>query len=719
MGFKNLDIKIKYRTSDNNIPKEFLIPVLKEAKIYSRAVGYFSSTSLLELSIGLCSLAKSNGKIRIIASPRLSEDDLDAINKGYKEKKNVIENSLFREIKDLKNYYEEQRLNLIANLIANGTLELKLAFMENDNKISLYHEKIGILIDYDGNRVSFTGSMNESINGFVENFESIDVYCDWKSKESLERVNDKQIDFENLWSDNTNKVKVVEFPVAIINKLKSYRKSCIDYSIDEQEYYYNKSIYNNFIKKPSTLQLYDYQQEAINNWASNNYCGIFDMATGTGKTFASLGCIENLAKHLNNNIAVFIVCPFIHLVQQWEEDVVQWGGNPIIAHSNSPDNHWSTKLVNLYKRYKVNSKPFICITTNKTFTSNKIQDVIEDVTEDMNILMVADEAHNFGASYLSRFLNSKIRYRLALSATIERYMDKEGTKAIYDFFGDKCIEYTLEKAIKEEFLVNYDYYPVITYLNDYELEDYLNISKQISKQVIMKDNKLKLTELGQMLVYKRSRLVAGAQSKLEALREKLKDYVDDKYIIVYCGATNGLEPDGLDDEIERQIDSVENIIGLDLGMSTHRFTSSEDAATRKIIKQGFADGQYQVITAIRCLDEGVNIPQIRTAFILASSRNPKEFIQRRGRLLRKCPGKKKAIIYDFVTLPRYLGNVKFGDIDLDKALVKGELSRVYEFGRYSINKRVAEQFIDNIQNAYGTDYIMQLLIDELEEKSNV
>nr|WP_280922371.1 helicase-related protein [Sedimentibacter acidaminivorans] len=222
-----------------------------------------------------------------------------------------------------------------------------------------------------------------------------------------------------------------------------------------------------------------------------------------------------------------------------------------------------------------------------------------------------------------------------------------------------------------------------------------------------------------MLVYKRSRLVAGAQSKLEALREKLKDYVDDKYIIVYCGATNGLEPDGLDDEIERQIDSVENIIGLDLGMSTHRFTSSEDAATRKIIKQGFADGQYQVITAIRCLDEGVNIPQIRTAFILASSRNPKEFIQRRGRLLRKCPGKKKAIIYDFVTLPRYLGNVKFGDIDLDKALVKGELSRVYEFGRYSINKRVAEQFIDNIQNAYGTDYIMQLLIDELEEKSNV
>ena len=270
----------------------------------------------------------------------------------------------------------------------------------------------------------------------------------------------------------------------------------------------------------------------------------------------------------------------------------------------------------------------------------------------------------------------------------------------------------MQRAIKEHALVQYEYYPILCSLSKEEEEEYQRLTKQISKQPIEEHGKKKLTEIGKQLLFKRSRLVAGAEEKVPLLKSLLEKRKNDKYILVYCGATKGFEH--YEGEKEKQIDIVEKIIGNDLGMSTHRFTADEDGRTRRLIKEGFADGDYQVVTAIKCLDEGVNIPNIQTAYILASSRNPKEFIQRRGRVLRTAKGKERAVIYDFVTLPRPLDEIKFGDYEVDRSMVIGELSRVYEFGRYSINSRIADEFLDDIMNAYDTEISDDELLKGLE-----
>ena len=332
----------------------------------------------------------------------------------------------------------------------------------------------------------------------------------------------------------------------------------------------------------------------------------------------------------------------------------------------------------------------------------------------MNCVLVIDEVHNFGAPNLSRYLPPNVKYRLGLSATIERHMDIEGTKHIKDYFGEKCIEYPIHRAIKEGALVPYEYHPIVVILTEEELEEYQKISKQISMYIIKNSDEITISESGQQLLFKRSRLVAGAENKYEMLREKLSDYKDNKHILVYCGATRGVET--YSGEKEKQIDRVEKIIGRDLKMCTHRFTAEEDMATRKLLKEGFADGEYQVLTAIKCLDEGVNIPNIQIAFLLASSRNPKEFIQRRGRVLRRAEGKTKAIIYDFITIPRDLNKVRFGDFENDRALIIGELARIYEFGKYSMNSREADELVEEIQRAYSINILSNDLMGLMEEE---
>lgn len=714
--FDELDIGIKYRSNINNIPRDFLIPILKNAKMYKRAVGYFSTSALVDLSVGIFQMAQVGGKIQIVCSPRLSNDDLEAINFGYKTKEKVVTEALDISLSSPITEFEEERLNLIATMIANGMLEIKLAFMESDTGLNIYHEKIAIVYDEVGNRISFTGSMNETENGFIENFESIYVFCDWKN-EQKDFVEEAENDFEMLWDDTTDKIRVVDFPKIILDKLKEFKKNSINYKTDIEEFGISPLSY---IKKgavyiPDGVELKDYQKDAIKGWAERSYRGIYDMATGTGKSFTALGSIVNLANTVEDKLAVFIVCPYIHLVGQWEEDVVRWGVNPIIAHSESPDRKWEQHLIDAYKRFRSTGKMFICITTNATFTGDKVQRIIENINPDMNALLIIDEAHNFGASHLSNYLTTSIKYRLALSATIERYMDKKGTGKIFDYFGERCIHYPLEQAIREgKSLVEYEYYPLYVFLTADELETYQELTKQLKKFLVQENGRIKLSDAGKMILFKRSRVLAGATAKNDILRHYLEKYQRERFILVYCGATS--EYDEETGSMIKQIESVGNMIEYELGMRVHKFTAEETAEERTLIKRCFAEGLYQVLTAIKCLDEGVNIPNIQTAFILSSSRNPKEFIQRRGRLLRKAEGKKKAVIFDFVTLPRPFNEINFRDYDDDKSIIIGEMARVNEFGKMSLNKIDADNIIDEIQEAYGVSIDLEVELLKMEEK---
>ena len=728
MSLKDHDagIKSEYRSLIDNVVQDFCIPLLQEANSYKRAVGFFSSTSLVEISKGIGSMAERGGHIQIVASPYLSDEDVDAIRKGYEDRDKVIEGALIRSLSDdHTDYYSMQRLNLLAALIADGILDIRIAYTEDKAGIGMYHEKMGVIEDEEGCRVAFSGSMNESHTAMAVNYETIDVFCSWREGSDADRVSLKGNAFYSIWNDSEPNIKVREFPAISDVLIEKYRKNPPNFGIDNEQFANRILTYAGGLQRviqdakpvgariPKDVTLHDYQQEAISVWVGENYRGIFDMATGTGKTFTGLGAISKLSEDLNDELAVVIVCPYQHLVEQWVEDIVRFNINPIIGYSSSPQKDWKKRLSKAVLDQKIRKdKRFFCFTcTNATFANPFVQEQISKIKSP--VLLVVDEAHNFGARSYARLLDDRFTYRLALSATLERHRDEEGTELLYSFFGKKCIEYPLERAIDEKKLTPYKYYPVLVYLNEDELSGYEQLSYEMSKCIIKgKNGKYKLSKRGEILALKRSRIVAGAQEKLDALKKEIEPYTKDNNVLVYCGSTNVINENsdsyGEADEGEiRQIEAVTRILGNELGMEVAKFTSQENMETRAMIKEQFQRGdRLQAIVAIKCLDEGVNIPGIRTAFILASTTNPKEYIQRRGRVLRKADNKDFAEIYDFVTMPRPLDTVSSltaEQAQRDKALVKNELARIKEFGRLAMNSMVSNELIWDIQEAYHLD----------------
>lgn len=712
MSFKDLTLLKHYKTYKNDIVKEFYTPVLQEAVLYQRAVGFFSSTALIDLTKGISGMIKNKGKIQFIVSPLLSQEDIDAINKGY-EKKKIIGEALMREFREPENYFQEERLNWLAFLIEEGFLEIKVAFTPPNKEMGMYHEKVGIITDEYGNKVVFTGSLNETINAFHNNYESIVVFNSWE--ESKEYADEMQRDFELLWEDKDKDLEIIEFPEVIKEKFRVCRKQTLNLDIDAEEEEGTKpSVKKGIPKIPDGFVLREYQTDAIESWRDHGYHGIFDMATGTGKTYTGLGAIARLYEE-KKRLAIIIVCPYQHLVEQWVEDIDLFNMAPTVGYSASKQKNWKKRLENDVLDFLIGIIDTFCfVTTNATYSSKFVIEQMSKLGKDT--LLLVDEAHNFGSPSLRKKLYENIEYRLALSATLDRHGDGEGTQCLKDYFGEKCIEYDLNRAIKEKKLTPYYYYPVLVYLDDEELEKYKEISYLVSKECHRdKHGKLNITEKGKRLLLQRAQVVAGAKSKLDILRSLMQKYKDDTHILVYCGATRVQTFDAdvseADEEGERQIVAVSKILGNEFGMKVTHFTANESAEEREIIKRRFALAEpYQAIVAIKCLDEGVNIPSIKTAFILASTTNPKEYIQRRGRVLRLAKDKPYAVIYDFVTLTRPLDEVNpySPDYNCERALARREFLRIKEFGEIAKNSRDSDDLINNLEFAYS------ITTDELE-----
>lgn len=722
MGLKDHKIKSEYRSLIDNVVQDFYIPLLREAVIYKRAVGFFSSSSLVEISKGIAKMASEGGKIQIVASPYLSKEDIEAIKKGYEDRNRIIEKALLSQIiEEPSDYYSMERLNLLASLIADGVMDIQIAYTEDKSGIGMYHEKMGIIEDATGDKIAFSGSNNESKTAMSVNYETMDVFRSWGDLSETGRVRLKEKAFYSIWHDTEPNIKVLQFPKITDVLIEKYKRKAPNYSIDDVQFAKRIFTYTTLLSSsrtgnqpigariPPDIELRDYQKEAISVWVGEEYRGIFDMATGTGKTYTGLGAVAKLSEDRNDILAVIIVCPYQHLVEQWVEDIVRFNIKPIIGYSSSPQKDWKKRLEKAVRDQKLRrDKSFFCfVCTNATFASTVVQDEINKIQAP--ILLVVDEAHNFGAKSYAKLLDDRFTYRLALSATLERHRDDEGTAILYDFFGKKCIEYSLERAIDENKLTQYKYYPILVYLTEDELNKYEQKSYEMSKCLIKgKDGKYKLNKRGEILAMERARIVAGASQKLDALREQIVPYIKDNNILVYCGATNVIDDKAdtsmTDDSDIRQIKAVTHILGNEFHMEVARFTSEESMETRTVIKEQFQKGdRLQAIVAIKCLDEGVNIPGIRTAFILASTTNPKEYIQRRGRVLRKADNKPFAEIFDFVTLPREIDSVSAlttEQAQRDLSLVKNELARIKEFGRLSMNAMVANDLIWRIQEAY-------------------
>lgn len=721
MSFTDLDLQREYRSLTRNVVKDFYVPVLSESIRYCRAVGFFSSSALVSLTEGIKGLLVNGGTIEVIASPRLSEEDYDAIKDGIERRDQVILDALLRNLDEPTGRFEEARLNLLSNLIASGVMTIKIALLESGSEIGMFHEKLGLMFDAGGNCIAFSGSMNESANAYFKNYESIDVFTSWSDEH--DRVCDKKAAFSAMWNDNEPGVVVLDFPQVSQAIMKKYKirdgVDLKDLDIEQPSSFSETdnpdSLLQNVPILPGDIQLRTYQMEALEAWERNRFRGVFDMATGTGKTFTGLAAICRISERLNHNLAVVIVCPYQHLVEQWVDDIRRFNMNPIIGYSSSRQK-WESLLDDAIRdqRTGVAYAGFFCfICTNGTYATDRVQRMLSKIRSPK--LLVVDEAHNFGAEYLRSLLRDDFAFRLALSATIERYGDIEGTEALFSYFGPRCIEYTLEEAIygrgdEPPCLTPYRYHPVVVYLENDELELYSQLSREIAKAVrVDNSGRKRLTEHGKILALKRARLVAAAHQKIPALEREIGPYTTDHFILVYCGATkttvDANETPNVDGYELRQIDAVTRLLGDNLDMKVRQFTSRENSREREEITKMFSHGELQALIAIKCLDEGVNIPMIKTAFILASTTNPREYVQRRGRLLRKDKNglKQRAEIYDFITLSRpanEAASLPDEDTQGEKRLAYNELIRAREFARLAENHAQVSQLLDEIEEGF-------------------
>lgn len=662
MSFRELELKPEYRSRRDNVIENFYNPLLSETVLYKRAVGFFSSSALISLEKGILNLIKNGGKIQIITSPHISTEDIFVIREGFRRRKNFAD--------------AVKTSNFLSELIAAKRLEIKIALLENGDNAGMFHEKLGLMYDGGGNVVAFSGSMNESANAFVTNYEAIDVFTSW---DDAERVYRKQKAFNAMWENREPGIQVVNFSEVKTEFLRDYQIKPLKKSAETPKIF----------KFPVNVNLREYQKKAVANWAKNSYTGIFDMATGSGKTFTAIAAIIQLL-NAKKTLAAIIVCPYKNLVEQWAENLAKFGIRPLVCYSEKKN--WRTRLKNSVLSFNFGVEKFFCaVMTEATFANDFVQILLKKLQG--NAALIADEAHRFGADGLSKKLPQNIKYRLALSATIERGDD--GTQKIFDYFGAKVFEYPLQKAIEENMLTPYYYNPVVVALDADELKNYLKLTAKIAKFFYATENLE--NEYAKILLAERARIIAGAKNKIAALRKIISNFKDDNQILIYCGAAKINEA--------RQIDVVTKMLGNEFDMRVKKFTCEEKAAERAMIKANFAEGKHlQALVAIRCLDEGVDMPSVKTAFILASSGNSREYIQRRGRLLRKFPGKKCAVIFDFVTLPIAPENINSFDsetVEKVQTLVKNELVRVKDFASLAENPFYSDCLVADIQKKFS------------------
>jgi len=689
-----LTLDISYRSDEGNVVGDFYVPCLERSAVYRRAAGYFSSNGLALAAKGLAQLIKSGGRIQLVVSPQLSEDDVEAIQQGYKSREEVLEEAARRALTDPETELSRNRLSALAWMIATGTLDIKIALRADPvtGRLSrgIYHEKIGIFSDNAGNHVAFTGSGNETEGGLLANFESIDVYCSWRDPDG--RVERKIAAFERLWNDATAGLIVLDFNRVSKDLLAKY-KTEVPPEVDPEAIGANLSrrAVAGRPRLPSAISLRDYQDEAIRSWFKNNGNGILEMATGTGKTITALAACTRLSQQLGLQ-AVIIVCPYRHLVTQWSKECGRFGMQPLLAFESRA--RWYEELTARLSDLSRDPSAFLCVVvTNSTFASESFQQRLRYLPA--KTMLIADEVHNLGAARLATALPENVRLRLGLSATPERWLDPDGTERLRRYFG-KVLEPRLgiREAIQLGALTPYRYYPVLVELTDDEREQYLDLSAKISRLYGVDEADPDNPVLTALLL-KRARLIGTAANKLKALRRIGESHRDAADMLFYCG--DGQVESEVDDGIRRQVEEVTRILGTELGVRVAPYTAGTDTDERDTLRDDLEAKRLQGLVAIRCLDEGVDIPSVRTAVILASSTNPRQFVQRRGRVLRRCEGKAYAEIYDMIVVPP----TEARGSTSERSLLRKELTRFAEFADVALNAGDARAVVFGLQKAFN------------------
>lgn len=672
-------------TSGHDLTAEFFVPLLSNSVYYDRGVGFFSSSWLRINCKGMVAFANNGGRARWVTSPILDEADWEALLAGNTARSDPqLHSVLRRNITDLAETLERDTLSALAWMVADEIITFKLALPYHKLDQGDFHDKFGVFTDAQGNQISFNGSYNDSFRG-TRNYESIKIFRSWQPtfaplvQADVER-------FERLWTNLDPNVRLFDLPEAARENILRLRTGERPYAEPEWVKLHRireaKSPYRiPRLETPNYITLRDYQKDAIEAWFTYECRGLFEMATGTGKTITALAASARLYEQ-EEQLAVIIAVPYQHLVDQWHEEAKAFGYRPVLAYKSKAS--WLNELNQQITDYNAGHRSFISvITTHTTFISSEFQESIARLKGPA--LLIGDEAHHLGAERSRWTYPEHIPFRLALSATPDRWFDDVGTAALRTYFGETVFAFPLEKAIGIS-LTPYYYYPHLVPLIDDELDHYKDLSTKIAKLMNRKD------ENGQqalkMLLIKRAELLNKAENKLEVLSELVDVQPDMKYALFYCAPG--------------QIDDVLRLLGWEKGLRVHRFTAEEDTQERQQLLADFARGDLQALVAMKCLDEGVDVPSTRTAYILASSSNPREFIQRRGRILRKAPGKEFSFIHDLIAVPPTIWTAVRDSptFEAERSIIRRELQRFKEFANSALNKHQALDVIWDIASRY-------------------
>lgn len=647
MSFKDLEIKKSYIScGEDNIAKAFLVPALKQAKIYQRSVGFFSSSVFEPIIDGIVALSRKGGKIQLVASPQLSEQDISAINLGYEQREAVVNNAFSKDFEAAMASFDDEKLKLLAALIANGTLDIKIAVTET---IGQYHDKLGILEDFDDNIVVFFGSANSSINGYQNNYEKIRIVQSWVEAD-LSSIKDEKNEFDSIWNNTNPFIKVYEYRESARKKILQIiedRKGSAVASID------------------APVKLRDYQEQAIAAWVENNYHGFYVMATGTGKTWTAIYAAKKLLE--THPATVVITAPYKHLVRQWADDLAKAFPKAKLILVSSENSAWEQQITQeiIRKEYEPQNQ-IIVISTIASFSMPRFRNAIGKSRDEK--LLIVDEAHRF--TDRPEDLKTTFQYLLGLSATPFSGSSAQRGNELMAWFGGQVFNLPIESALERGYLVPYNYYPIFVHAT----EDEENLFKYHTQKILscFKNNKCVNPDLLVKSLRNRLRVISMAEQKMESINGILNRVKEADHFVVYCG-DGKLFDDNTGEEL-RHIQAIKRVLSGH-GYKSSQFTATENMQDRIVLVDAFNKGEISTLVAIRCLDEGINIPSIKSALILSSNDDYREFVQRRGRILRTYPGKPYANIYDVVVLPSH---------DM-QAWAKIEFRRFLEYARLAQN----------------------------------
>lgn len=738
----------RYKSRTEWEPIGFFSDCLCNTTHFDLMLGFFSSSAISVLANGFAVFLYNGGRMRLIVNDILTEEDKNAIADGTGDVEiPYFDVSDIRKIKETLSERDNHFFNCLSWLIRHNRLDIKIIAPKNG--IGISHTKSGIFSD-GINDVGFDGSCNFSRTALVDNIESLTVSCDWDGDVDVAKIKYIKDDFEKVFQERDDTVVYLSADKIKTHITENYPDKSIS-ELLESEYNILRNQYSQNISKHIARALdnakerlevildklkdgkykvdvlkkhephfpypsgpRDYQAQAFVNWKDNKQKGLFAMATGTGKTITSLNCLLGIYKKLGYYKALILV-PTITLVEQWEKECEKFNfGNVIKVCSKYGG--WQTSLANIrmLELSDPNNKlSYVIISTYASFI--RPANFLElNQFPKAKLLLIADEAHNMGGGLVAKRLND-IKYlrRIGLSATPERQFDEEGNLRLMSFFGcDKefTFEYSMAEAIRNKALCKYYYYPHLVELTQDEMSQYIELSKKIAKIINRTDDDSR--EILKRLLLKRKQIIHKAENKKREFEAILKDHLNKtgslKYTLVYVPEGNQLDDqtadifdtvEGIKDDEDtlHLIDEYTRIVrDIDPHIVVRQFTS--ESIDRDSMLFDFANGNIDVLTSMKCLDEGVDVPRSELAIFCASTGNPRQFIQRRGRVLRTHKDKRYAVIHDLVVIP----GVNFDPecYELEKSLVSTEVKRVRDFALLSENCNDTLNILDDVLNRY-------------------